>query len=73
MMQVHLPFAPEVLDGARDRLASEEKFWVAGMFFPSGAQGSSFFELSVGDCTMGLSEETIVAKLGRLVSLARQA
>jgi threonine aldolase len=57
---------PEALTDARDRIALEDGFWLAGRFFPTEDPEISLMEVSVGDCALALSDSEIVAALRKL-------
>ncbi len=67
MMHLLLRGTVEALSGSRDQIAREDRFWLGGLL-ESDAPGSSLLEVGVGDATMGLGEDEVLAAFRKLLA-----
>jgi threonine aldolase len=65
MMHLLLRGSIESLSAKRDRIARDDHFWLGGIL-DSDTPGFSLLEIGIGDATLGLQDEEIVAAFQKL-------
>ena len=67
MMHVLLKGDPSALTARRDQIARDDQFWMGGIL-DSEVPGSALLEIGVGDATLRLTDEEIVAAFRKLLA-----
>ena len=67
MMHLLVRGTVEALSARRDQIAREDRFWLGGLL-ESDAPDSALLEVGVGDATLRLSDEEVVAAVRRLLA-----
>jgi threonine aldolase len=67
MMHLLLRGSSEALSANRDRIARDDHFWLGGIL-DSESPGSALLEIGVGDATLRLQDEEIVAAFRKLLA-----
>jgi threonine aldolase len=71
MFHLHFTLSADALTAARDRIAAEERVWLAPRFEPGEAPATSRFELYVGDNLLALDDATVMPLFLTLLHAAR--
>jgi threonine aldolase len=73
LFHLHFQTTPEALADARDRIAAEQKIWMAGRAVASGTPGWSMSEIYVGENLMAMSDDEALALLSELAGRRQPA
>jgi threonine aldolase len=72
MFHLHFARPAEALTAARDRIAAEDRVWLAPRFEAGEAPGTSRCELYVGDNLMALDDATLLPLFLKMLRAARE-
>jgi threonine aldolase len=67
---VYLPFPVKILEFARNKLATQDKFWIADWFSPCDIPDFSFFELCVGDTLVEMNDHALIRNINTFTNYA---
>jgi threonine aldolase len=69
MMHLLIRGTPAELSAARDRIAREDRLWLGGLFLPTDSPERSLLEVSVGEATLRLKDQSIIDALRKLLAI----